>query len=70
MGAFLVSGVLKDGKVEEIKIYSEAGGKLKMILPWENGATLKNNDGKTKLNGNTIEINTSKGEVLLFSPFS
>lgn len=68
VGAFLVSGVLKDGKVEEIKIYSEAGGKLKMILPWEAGATLKNKDGKTKVNTDTIEINTSRGEVLLFNP--
>ena len=65
-GAFLVSAILKDGKVKEIRIFSEAGAPLKMILPWENGATMKNNKGTTKLSSNKIEINTAKGEVLLF----
>jgi len=65
-GAFLVSAILKDGKVKEIRIYSEAGAPLKMILPWENGATMKNNNGITRLSSNKVEINTAKGEVLLF----
>jgi len=65
-GAFLVSAILKDGKVKEIRIYSEAGAPLKMILPWENGATMKNNNGTTRLSSNKVEINTAKGEVLLF----
>jgi len=68
VGAFLVSATLKDGKVKEIKIISEAGTKLKMILPWANGATMKNNKGTTKLSSNKVEINTSNGEVLLFRP--
>ena len=65
-GAFLVSAILKDGKVKEIRIYSEAGAPLKMILPWKNGATMKNNNGTTRLSSNQVEINTTKGEVLLF----
>jgi hypothetical protein len=67
-GAFLVSAILKDGKVKEIRIYSEVGTKLKMILPWGKGATMKNNKGTTRLSSNEVEINTSKGEVLLFTP--
>jgi len=35
-------------------------------LPWENGATMKNNNGTTRLSSNKVEINTTKGEVLLF----
>jgi len=65
-GAFLVSAILKDGKVQEIKISSEVGSPLKMILPWKDGATMKNNKGTTKLSSNKVEINTEKGEVLLF----
>jgi hypothetical protein len=67
-GAFLVSAILKDGKVKEIRIYSEVGTKLKMILPWGKGATMKNNNGTTRLSSNEVEINTSKREVLLFTP--
>ena len=65
-GAFLVSSTLKDGKVKEIRIFSEKGAPLKMILPWEKGAILKNNKGTTKLNTNKVEMNTEHGEVLLF----
>jgi hypothetical protein len=39
-----------------------------MILPWANGATMKNNKGTIKLSSNKVEINTSNGEVLLFRP--
>jgi hypothetical protein len=39
-GAFLVSASLKDGKVNKLQITSEAGGMLKIILPWKIGGTI------------------------------
>lgn len=70
VGAFLVSSELKDGKVQQVKIYSEAGKTLRMILPWENGATVETKDGKQKLNGGEVEISTSKEETLIFHPLN
>jgi hypothetical protein len=67
-GAFLVTAVLKDGKVREIRVLSEAGKPLKIILPWKNGGTLKNHAGKTRLGAGIAEISTQKGEVLTIRP--
>jgi hypothetical protein len=61
-GAFLVSAKLKDGKVKDIEILSEAGGPLKILLPWENGGTINNNNGKTRVDTNVVELDTEKGE--------
>jgi len=47
-GAFLVSAVLKDGKVGEVEILSEKGSPLNIILPWKNGGTVKSNKGNLK----------------------
>jgi alpha-L-fucosidase 2 len=67
-GAFLVSAVLKNGKVREIHIVSEAGSPLKMILPWDTGGMMKSNAGKTRLHSAKVEISTVKGELLSFYP--
>jgi hypothetical protein len=67
-GAFLITAVLKNGKVREIQVLSEAGKTLKIILPWNNGGTLKNNARKTRLSGGIAEIKTEKGEVLTIKP--
>jgi alpha-L-fucosidase 2 len=67
-GAFLVSASLKNGKVDEIEIISEAGGLLRVILPWEKGATIKNNNGTRSIKSAMVEINTEKGESILFEP--
>jgi hypothetical protein len=69
-GAFLVNATLKNGKVNEIKVTSEVGGVLKMILPINQEFTVKGRTGKTKLQGSTFEINMSKGESLIFEPFN
>ncbi len=61
-GAFLVSAKLKDGKVKDIEILSEVGGPLKILLPWENGGTINNNNGKTRVDTNVVELDTEKGE--------
>ncbi|MEO9005348.1 MAG: hypothetical protein ABI288_11460 [Ginsengibacter sp.] len=68
VGAFLISATLKEGRVKEIKIFSETGTPLKMILPWKSGAIMKNQKGTTRLISEVVEMNTSKGEVLLFTP--
>ncbi len=66
-GAFLVSASLKDGQVSEIRILSEAGTPLKMILPWEN-CMMINAGGQTNLESQEIEISTNSGEILTFKP--
>jgi hypothetical protein len=66
VGGFLVSGKLKNGKVEEIQLTSEAGGVLKMILPWENGRMESSSGGKKTLLIPRIDIQTDKGEQLIF----
>lgn len=67
VGAFLVSATLKNGKVEEIRVTSEAGGVLKMILPWPNGGTVASTSaGKKSLSSSSVELQTTKGETIVF----
>lgn len=68
VGAFLVSATLKNGKVEQIQINSEVGGVLKMILPWQNGGTVSNSGGKKSLSSSLVELQTVKGETIVFQP--
>lgn len=68
VGAFLVTATLKNGKVEVIKITSEVGGVLKMILPWQNGGTVSTSGGKKSLTSSVVEMQTIKGETLVFQP--
>lgn len=69
VGAFLVDATLKNGNVEVIKVTSEAGGILKMNLPWKNGGKVSSTSGGTKtLTSSGIEMPTVKGEVLIFKP--
>jgi hypothetical protein len=65
-GAFLVSASLKDGKVNKLQITSEAGGMLKIILPWKSGGTIISGSGKKPLASNRIDIQTVKGEIINF----
>ncbi|MDP4186521.1 MAG: glycoside hydrolase N-terminal domain-containing protein [Bacteroidota bacterium] len=67
-GAFLVSASLKNGKVNEIKVTSEAGGVLKMILPWKTGGKLIVGKHQKILTSNLLELQTEKGEIILFNP--
>jgi hypothetical protein len=69
VGAFLVSAILKNGRVEEISVTSEAGGVLKMNLPWPNGGKVSSVSGGIKtLSSSSLEMPTAKGEVLIFKP--
>jgi alpha-L-fucosidase 2 len=67
-GAFLVSTKLKNGKVKGIEIFSEAGTPLKIMLPWKKGGIMKNHKGKSSLKSNYIEMETEKGEKIIFKP--
>ncbi len=68
VGAFLVSGELKDGKIEVIKVESEKGGLLKIILPWQSGGTVTTAAGKKSLSSSIVEMQTVKGETIVFQP--
>ena len=67
-GAFLVSASLEDGKVPEIEVFSEVGARLRIILPWEGGTTIKTNKGISRTDTNIIETDTEKGEYISFKP--
>ena len=67
-GAFLVSASLKDSKVNKLQITSEAGGMLKIILPWKSGGTISRGNEKKSLTSNVIEMETAKGEKIVFQP--
>ncbi len=68
VGAFLVSATLKNGKVSEVKVLSEAGNRLKIILPWSSGGTVTTQNGIKSVKTNTVEIPTIKGEIIIFQP--
>jgi hypothetical protein len=68
VGAFLVSATLKNGKSEKIQVTSEVGGVLKMILPWQNGGTVTTSGGKKSLSSSIVEMQTAKGETIVFQP--
>lgn len=68
VGAFLVSATQKNGIVSNIKILSEKGENLKLMLPWSSGGSITRNGAKKKINGNVIEIKTSPGETITLQP--
>jgi len=60
---------LKNGKVNEIKVTSEAGGVLKLILPWQSGGSATStSSGKKSLSSSIVEMQTVKGETIVFQP--
>jgi alpha-L-fucosidase 2 len=67
-GAFLVSASLEQGKVKSIEINSEAGSRLKILLPWKNGGTITNHQGKTRVTSALYETDTQKGESIYIKP--
>jgi alpha-L-fucosidase 2 len=68
VGAFLVSATLKTGKVEEIQVTSEVGGVLRMMLPWQSGHAVSSVDGNKSLSSSIVEMQTEKGETIVFKP--
>jgi alpha-L-fucosidase 2 len=67
-GAFLVSAVLKNGKVKVVEITSEAGSQLKVLLPWKDGASVIGGQGRSVIRGPVCECETRKGEKIVLKP--
>lgn len=65
-GAFLVSGSLKDGKVEYVRLLSEQGRVCKMENPWKGKEVQVYRKGKPSeiLSEDVFELMTAKGEKL------
>jgi hypothetical protein len=66
-GTFLVNATLKNGKVSEIKVASEVGGVLSMILPWKSGGKVISGTNQKILTSDMVEMQTTKGEVIIFN---
>jgi alpha-L-fucosidase 2 len=67
-GAFLVSASLKNGQTGKIEVFCEAGGLLRIILPWKSGGSVTDENGQKILQSNTVEMQTKKGETIIFRP--
>jgi alpha-L-fucosidase 2 len=67
-GGFLVSARLAGGKVEGITVVSEAGGRMKLLVPWGSGGTVVSGVGRRALAGSTVDVETVKGEVITLEP--
>jgi alpha-L-fucosidase 2 len=70
-GAFLISAVRKDGKVTEIRIFPEQGGKLILQDPFEGGRKLRLKvtgvDGGIKIRSGRMEMRTVTGQEIVIS---
>ncbi|MBS1667769.1 MAG: hypothetical protein JST58_10360 [Bacteroidetes bacterium] len=65
-GAFLVSAKKINGVAMEVKIFSEKGGKLKVKLPFKTWVVGGIERSKVKANREIVEMQTSKGETIVF----
>jgi hypothetical protein len=47
---------------------SERGGVLKILVPWKTGGTVTTPGGSKKIASGIVEIQTVKGDKILFQP--
>jgi len=69
-GAFLVGSSMKAGKIEYVRIESQAGGECRLRNPWP-GATvsLERNGNKAQdLSGDLLRFSTTRGEIVTIHP--
>jgi hypothetical protein len=66
VGAFLVSSSVTDGHIDFVRIRSEAGGMLRIIIPWDEGAIMHKDDSREAIGGGLQEIETEEGDILKF----
>lgn len=66
-GAFLVTAAQQDGIVTAVKIISEKGNPLHIILPWKNGYVVTAS-GRKKITGQVLRIKTTPGEQIICFP--
>ncbi|MCZ2460619.1 MAG: glycoside hydrolase family 95 protein [Chitinophagales bacterium] len=67
-GAFLVSAKKEKGKVKEIVIQSEAGGKLLIKLPFVNRKVKGLKGKKIRFENGIASVDMSKGDIIVFKP--
>ncbi|OQY96337.1 MAG: hypothetical protein B6D37_02265 [Sphingobacteriales bacterium UTBCD1] len=67
-GAFLVSAKKEKGKVKEIVIQSEAGGKLLIKLPFVNRKVKGLKGKKIRFENGIASVDMSKGDIIVFRP--
>jgi alpha-L-fucosidase 2 len=65
-GAFLVSGEIKDGVVQDVTILSEKGSECTVVNPWpgEHVQVLRNGEAAESLAGERVTFGTEQGEVI------
>ena len=68
VGAFLVSGAVRDGIVEWIEITSERGGQLRVYVPWSSGARCQRQGSVSVVTDGLATWETVAGETLLLMP--
>jgi alpha-L-fucosidase 2 len=71
-GAFLISATKKEGKIEEIRIFPEAGGKLIIQDPFR-GKRLRlsvtGSASEIRIRSGLLEMRTVKGQEVIIKPF-
>jgi alpha-L-fucosidase 2 len=71
-GAFLISSIKKDGKITEIRIFPEEGGKLVLLDPFKGGRKLRLKitgvTGSVKIRSGLMELKTQKGQEIVIRP--
>lgn len=65
MGAFVVSAVMKNGKIVRVRILSEKGCKLRIALPFDGDFKINDNK-KYVIKDGVIEMNTEVGDAIEF----
>jgi hypothetical protein len=68
VGAFLVSASVKEGRVPAIRVVSEAGAPLRIVLPWVGTTTMERNGSVSYLKSGLLETDTEKGEIITLFP--
>jgi hypothetical protein len=68
VGAFLVSALFDNGQVQWIRITSERGQPLRLILPWPTGASVDRAGQQSQASGSILELPTAAGDVLIITP--
>lgn len=67
-GAFLVSAAQQAGKVKQIKIISEKGNVLHLVVPWGKTGTYIRNGKSCSIHSQQLQLKTTAGETLVFYP--
>jgi hypothetical protein len=68
VGAFLVSASVQEGRVSGIRVLSEAGAPLRIVLPWEGTTTMEKSGAVSYLKSGLLETGTEKGEIITLYP--